>query len=133
LKQERLIARLATVLGLLAVTLATVGLYGVTSYIVVQRTGEIGIRMALGSTRLGIIRLILLGVIQQIGMGLALGVPCALLVGYLMRDLLYELHWYDPLSLIAAALLLVICAVAAGLIPAYRAASIQPMQALRAE
>jgi predicted permease len=133
LAQERLIARLAIVFGILALTLASVGLYGVTSYIVAQRTGEIGIRMALGSTRRGVILLVLRGVMRQIGLGLALGVPCALLVGYLLKSQLYEVKWYDPVDLIGAAVVLTICAVAAGFIPARRAASIEPMRALRAE
>jgi len=133
LGRERLIARLASVFGILALILASVGLYGVTSYVVVQRTGEIGIRMALGSTRLGVILLVLRRVILQIGMGLALGVPCALLTGYFMRTQLYEVRWYDPVGLIGATALLTICALAAGFIPARRAASIEPMKALRAE
>jgi len=133
LVQEKLIARLAVVFALLALTLAAVGLYGVTSYTVAQRTGEIGIRMALGSTRFGIIRLVLRGVLLHTGLGLLIGIPCALAAGYLLRDQLYELHWYDPVSLIGSILILSTCALAAGLIPAYRAASIQPMQALRVE
>ena len=133
LGQQRLIARLAIVLGILALILASVGLYGVTSYVVLQRTGEIGIRMALGSTRLGVILLVLRGVIRQIGLGLALGIPCALLTGYFMKSQLYEVRWYDPVGLIGATALLVICALVAGFIPARRAASIEPMKALRAE
>jgi macrolide transport system ATP-binding/permease protein len=133
LSQQRLIARLAIGFGILALILASVGLYGVTSYVVVQRTGEIGVRMALGATRLGVILLVLRRVIRQIGLGLALGVPCALLTGYFMRSQLYEVRWYDPVGLIGASALLIICALAAGFIPARRAASIEPMKALRAE
>ena len=133
LDRQRLTARLAIVFGILALILASVGLYGVTSYVVVQRTGEIGIRMAVGSTRFGVILLILRGVIRQIGLGLALGVPCALLIGYFMRSQLYEVRWYDPVGLIGATALLTICALTAGFIPARRAASIEPMKALRAE
>jgi predicted permease len=133
LQEEKLLARLAVVFGLLALTLAAVGLYGVTAYTVAQRTGEIGIRMALGSTRFSIIRLVLRGVLLHTGLGLLLGIPCALGAGYLIRDQLYELHWYDPISQISSILILCTCALAAGLISAYRAASIQPMQALRVE
>jgi macrolide transport system ATP-binding/permease protein len=133
LSKQRLIARLAIAFGLLALTLAAIGLYGATSYFVAQRTNEIGIRMALGSTRFGVILLVLRGVMWQIGLGLALGVPCTLLVGYCMKNLLYKLSWYDPAGLIAAAAVLTICAFAAGFIPARRAASIEPMTALRAE
>jgi ABC-type antimicrobial peptide transport system permease subunit len=133
LQEEKLLARLAVVFGLLALTLAAVGLYGVTAYTVAQRTGEIGIRMALGSTRFSIIRLVLRGVLLHTGLGLLLGIPCALGAGYLIRDQLYELHWYDPISQISSILILCTCALAAGLISAYRAASIQPMQALCVE
>ncbi len=133
LDRQRLTARLAVIFGILALILASVGLYGVTSYVVVQRTGEIGIRMAVGSTRFGVILLVLRGVIRQIGLGLALGIPCALLIGYFMRSQLYEVRWYDPVGLIGATALLTICALAAGFIPARRAASIEPMKALRAE
>ncbi len=133
LGQQRLIAQIAIGFGILALILASVGLYGVTSYVVAQRTGEIGIRMAVGSTRFGVILLVLRRVIRQIGLGLALGVPCALLTGYFMRSQLYEVRWYDPVGLIGATALLTICALSAGFIPARRAASIEPMKALRAE
>ena len=131
--QDRLIARLTTLFGVLALILASVGLYGVTSYFVARRTSEIGIRMALGSTRTGVIGLVLRGVVLQICLGLALGIPCALLAGHLMASQLYGVSQYDPLALIGATMVLALCAIAAGFIPARRASSIEPMQALRTE
>jgi predicted permease len=131
--QDRLIARLTTLFGVLALILASVGLYGVTSYFVAQRTSEIGIRMALGSTRKGVVGLVLRGVLIQIGLGLALGIPAALLGGYFMKSQLYGVGSYDPIALISATLILAVCAITAGFIPARRAASIEPMRALRTE
>jgi len=131
--QDRLIARLTTLFGILALILASVGLYGVTSYFVARRTSEIGIRMALGATRRGVVALVLRGVLIQIGLGLALGIPAALLAGYFMKSQLYGLGSYDPVALISATAVLAACAVTAGFIPARRASTIEPMQALRTE
>ena len=131
--QERLIAQLTSLFGILALILASVGLYGVTSYFVARRTSEIGIRMALGATRKSVVSLVLRGVFAQIGLGLALGIPSALLAGHLMASLLYNTKEYDPLAIIAATAVLASCAIAAGFIPARRAASIEPMNALRTE
>jgi predicted permease len=131
--QDRLIARLTSLFGILALILATVGLYGVMSYFVARRTSEIGIRMALGATRSSVVSMVMRGAFWQIFIGLALGIPAALYAGYLMKVLLYEVVGYDPIALIGAPLLLVICAAAAGFIPARRAASVEPMQALRTE
>jgi predicted permease len=131
--EDRLIARLTSLFGIVALILASVGLYGVTSYFVARRTSEIGIRMALGSTRSGVVSLVLRGVIIQIGLGLVLGIPCALLAGHYMKSQLYGVESYDPIALIGATAILTACAIAAGLIPARRAASIEPMQALRIE
>ena len=131
--QERLIARLTSLFGILALILASVGLYGVMSYFVARRTGEIGIRMALGATRQGVVAMVLRGALWQIVIGLALGIPAALFVGHLMANELYGVGSYDPLSFIAAAAALAVCAAIAGFLPARRAASIEPMQALRIE
>jgi predicted permease len=131
--QDRLIARLTTLFGILALILASVGLYGVTSYFVARRTSEIGIRMALGSTRPGVVKLVLRGVLMQIGLGLALGIPCALICGHLMQSQLYGVGSYDPVALAGATAVLAVCAIAAGFLPARRAASIEPMKALRTE
>jgi len=130
---ERLIARLASLFGILALTLASVGLYGVMSYLVARRTGEIGVRMALGATRSGVLSLILQGALWQILIGLGLGIPAALWAGHLMASQLYGVGSYDPVALVGSALVLAVCAITAGFIPARRAASIEPMQALRTE
>jgi macrolide transport system ATP-binding/permease protein len=131
--QDRLIARLTSLFGILALILASVGLYGVMSYFVARRTSEIGIRMALGASRSSVVNMILRGALWQILVGLGLGVPAALIAGHLMASLLYEVSGYDPLALLGAILVLAICATVAGFIPARRAASIDPMQALRTD
>ena len=131
--QERLTARLTSLFGILALILASVGLYGVMSYFVARRTSEIGIRMALGATRSSVVSMVLRGALWQILIGLALGIPAALYAGHLMESLLYGVVSYDPVALVGAPLALVLCAAAAGFIPARRAASIEPMQALRTE
>ena len=131
--QERLIARLTSLFGILALILASVGLYGVMSYFVARRTGEIGIRMALGATRQGVVAMVLRGALWQIVIGLALGIPAALFAGHLMANQLYGVGSYDPLSFVAAAAALAVCAAFAGFLPAHRAASIEPMHALRIE
>ena len=129
--QNRLIARITSLFGILALILASVGLYGVMSYFVTRRTSEIGIRMALGATRKSVIALIMRGVMWQILFGLALGIPAALLAGHYMTSQLYEMSGNDPWALGGATLVLGICAAVAGFIPARRAASIEPMKALR--
>jgi ABC-type antimicrobial peptide transport system permease subunit len=131
--QDRLVAQLSTLFGILSLILASVGLYGVMSYFVARRTGEIGIRMALGATRSGVVGLIMRGVLAQVLIGLCIGIPAALYAGYLMKSLLYGVGSYDPWALVGAPLALVLCATAAGFIPARRAASIDPMQALRTQ
>lgn len=131
--QDRLIARLTGLFGILALILASVGLYGVMSYLVARRTGEIGIRMALGATRSSVVAMVLRGALWQIVVGLGLGIPAALFTGHLMASLLYGVSGYDPLAFLGATLALGICAAVAGFIPAQRAASIDPMRALRTE
>jgi predicted permease len=131
--QERLIAQLTSLFGILALILASVGLYGVMSYFVARRTSEIGIRMALGATRPGVVGLVLRGALWQVLVGLALGIPAALFAGHLMANQLYGVGSYDPLALGGAILVLALCATVAGFLPARRAASIEPMKALRTE
>jgi predicted permease len=131
--QERLIARLTMLFGLLALVLASVGLYGITSYAVARRTSEIGLRMALGADRSNVVRLVLRGAFMQVGLGLALGIPIALLGGRYMADQLFGVRSYDPLSIAIALFVLSAAAALAGFIPARRAASIEPMEALRIE
>jgi predicted permease len=131
--QERLIAQLTSLFGVLAVILASVGLYGVMSYFVARRTIEIGIRMALGATRSSVVSMVMRGALVQILLGLALGIPAALLAGHLMNSMLYGVLAYDPWALIEATLVLALCALFAGFLPARRAASTEPMHALRTE
>jgi len=131
--QDRLLARLTSSFGVLALVLASVGLYGMMSYFVVRRTSEIGIRMALGAGRSSVVAMMLRGVLWQLLIGLAIGVPAALIAGHFMASLLYEVKSNDPLAFLGAILLLAICAAVAGFIPASRAASIDPMQALRTD
>lgn len=133
LNQERLLARLTALFGILALTLASVGLYGVTSYTVEQRTREIGIRVAVGATRANVVAMVLKGAFRQVAIGLAIGIPLALLAGWLISNQLFEVKGHDPVALGLAAVLLAVCALIAGLIPAKRAAAIEPMQALRTE
>jgi ABC-type antimicrobial peptide transport system permease subunit len=103
------------------------------SYFVARRTSEIGIRMALGATRSSVVSMVMRGALWQICIGLVLGIPASLYAGYLMKTMLYGVESYDPIAIVGAPLMLVICATAAGFIPARRAASIEPMQALRTE
>jgi macrolide transport system ATP-binding/permease protein len=131
--QERLLARLTSSFGVLALLLASVGLYGVMSYFVVRRTGEIGIRMALGAARSGVIAMTVRNALWQLLTGLAIGIPAALVASHFMASLLYEVKPHDPFALVGAILLLAICAMVAGFIPARRAASIDPIQALRTD
>jgi ABC-type lipoprotein release transport system permease subunit len=131
--QDRLIARLTELFGGLALILACVGLYGVTAYAVTQRTGEIGIRMALGADRPRILGLVLRGALLQLGIGLAIGIPAALAGGRLLANQLYAVKSHDPLILAWTAAVLTACALVAGLVPAQRAASIDPIRALRVE
>jgi macrolide transport system ATP-binding/permease protein len=131
--QDRLIARLTSLFGGLALTLASVGLYGVVSFIVARRTSEIGIRMAMGATRASVVSRVLRGALWQVLIGTALGIPAALYTGHLISSMLYRVSQYDPLVYSGGTVVLGICAAIAGFIPARRAASIDPMHALREE
>jgi predicted permease len=128
-----LIARLIELLGAIAALLACIGLYGITAYAVARRTGEIGIRAALGATRGRVARLILGGAMMQIGAGLAVGTPCSYMVGKMLEAQLYGVKNGDPSIVTGAALALVASAIVASLVPAWRASSIDPATALRAE
>jgi predicted permease len=131
--QERLISRLTSLFGLLALVLASVGLYGITAYSVARRTSEIGLRMALGANRGNVVAMVMRGASWQVGLGLAIGIPAALLGGHFMASQLYGVKTYDPLTIAGAAVVLSTFAAIAGFIPAKRAASIEPMNALRTE
>ena len=131
--QERLIARLTTLFGLLALVLAAVGLYGITSYAVARRTGEIGLRMALGADRDSVVRMVMRGAFVQVGIGLAIGIPVAILGGRFMASQLFQVRSWDLVSMGTAIAVLSAAAALAGFLPARRAASIEPMEALRIE
>ncbi len=131
--QERAVAGLAGLFGIVALLLAAIGLYGMTAYSVAQRTGEIGIRMALGAGRGRVIDLILRSAFRRVIIGLLLGIPLAVGAGRLISAQLYGVRFWDPLALGMAAGSLATCALIAALIPAGRAASIAPMTALRSE
>ena len=131
--QERLIARLTTLFGLLALVLASVGLYGITSYQVARRTSEIGLRMALGADRGSVVRMVMRSAFFQAGLGLVIGIPIAIFGARAMADQLYGVRSYDPVSLLIAVAVLLLSATVAGFIPARRAANIEPMAALRTE
>ena len=131
--QDRLIARLTQLFGLLALVLASVGLYGVTSYTVARRTSEIGVRMALGAGRGSVVGMVLRGALLQTGLGLAIGLPVALLCARFVKTQLHGVSGADAGVLAASFVILAASACVAGLIPARKAASIDPMQALRTE
>jgi predicted permease len=131
--QERMLSRLTMMFGGLALLLAAIGLYGVTAYTVVRRTQEIGIRMALGADRAGVVGMILRGAMVQAFVGLAIGIPVALACVRFVKSQLYQVTKVDVGVLLGALAVLCIAAAVAGLIPAKRAASIEPMEALRME
>ena len=131
--QERAVASLAGLFGIVALILAAIGLYGVTAYSVAQRTNEIGIRMALGADRPQVLGLVLRGAFSRVAIGLILGLPLAVGAGRLLSAQLYGVSSWDPLALSAAAVALAICSFFAAIIPANRAASISPIDALRIE
>lgn len=131
--QQRAVASLAGLFGIVALILAAVGLYGVTAYKVAQRTNEIGLRMALGADRRKVVEMVLQSAFWRVSIGLVLGIPLAVGAGRLVAAQLYGVSFWDPLALGIAALSLAACAAIAAIIPALRAASISPMSALRAE
>jgi predicted permease len=131
--QQAMIAKLTSLFGLLALVLASVGLYGVTAYSVERRTSEIGIRMALGADRLNVLKLVLRGAFLQIGIGLAIGIPATILGGRAMATQLFGVKPYDPNILLLTTAVLSLAALAAAVVPARRAATLDPMRALRTE
>jgi predicted permease len=131
--EERLIARLTSLFGLLALLLAAIGLYGVTAYTVVRRTPEIGIRMALGAARSHVIGTVMRGAMLQAMIGLAIGIPVAIFCVRYVKSQLYEITSVNVPVMGIAIGVLVIAAAVAGIVPARRAASIDPVRALRIE
>jgi predicted permease len=131
--QQRAVAQMTGLFGMLALVLAAVGLYGVTAYTVERRTSEIGVRMALGANRSNVVRLVLRGAFRQVLIGLAIGIPISIACGHLIAAQLYQVKSWDPLVLGGSIAALGFCALVASVIPAQRAASINPVEALRTE
>jgi predicted permease len=133
LSNERMIELLAISFGLLATLLAGVGLYGVLAYSTAQRTREIGIRIALGSSRLGVSRLVLADVLRLAGIGIVVAIPCSVLLGRLLRSQLFGVSAADPFTLGGVILLIAVVALVAAILPAHRASTVDPTTALRSE
>ena len=131
--QQRAVASLAGVFGVIALVLAAIGLYGVTAYTVARRRGEIGVRMALGADRGAVIGLVLGGAFKRVALGLALGAPLAVGAGYLLSAQLYGVSFWDPVALSVAAAALAFAAFVASVVPASKAAALAPMIALRTD
>ena len=132
-QQENMIATLTTLFGVLGLVLSAVGLYGVLSYMVERRTSEIGVRMALGANRGSVIGMVLRGAFWLVGIGLALGIPAAIGAGRLMTNQLFGVQAGNPVMLTFAVVLLGFATLLAATIPAWRAAAVEPMTALRTE
>jgi putative ABC transport system permease protein len=130
---ERLMAFLCLLLGSLAAVLAAMGLYGVMAYIVLRRTREIGIRLVLGATRASVAWMVLRDVMRVTLAGLSVGLVASLVTGHWIQSLLYGVKGWNPLVLALTAVLLIAVALAAGSLPARRAARVQPVVALRYE
>jgi putative ABC transport system permease protein len=130
---SRIPAEMLGVYALSSVLVAMLGLYAVMAYSVIERNREFALRIALGSTRLGIFRLVLSGSTWVAALGLAAGALGSIAAVRLLRSMLFGVTAFDPLSYCAAALFLLLTVFVSGLLPARRAASIEPMQALRTE
>lgn len=133
MQQEIMLAELCSALAILALTIACVGLYGTISYAVARRTGEIGIRMALGARRGPVVWMVLREVCILAGVGLVIGLPIALGTSRFIQSFLFGMKHNDPTALVSAVMIMIGAALIAGCVPARRAASIDPMSALRHE
>jgi predicted permease len=132
-RQQRLIAYLSSIFGILSLVLASIGLYGVTAYNVGRRTNEIGVRLALGATPAQAAALIIRGAFVLVAIGLVVGFPLALAAGHFLGSQLYGLNPYDPAAILLALVTLSLSTLIAALVPALRASCISPSEALRAE
>ena len=130
---QRVVAQLSTFFGLLAIFLSAIGIYGLMSYVVSRRTNEIGIRMALGAERMHVRWLVMREVLILVAVGIAIGVPAALLSSRLVASMLFGLQATDTASLLAAVAVMLAIAALAGYLPARRASRVDPMVALRYE
>ncbi len=133
LGQQRLIARLTAIFGALALALACLGLYGVMSYTVARRRGELGIRLALGAPRNAVFWLVLHQTLVLISAGVAAGLFLSFLAGSTVTSLLFGLSAYDPATVLGATTVLTLVSFGSGLRPAWRAAHLNPTEALRVE
>jgi predicted permease len=131
--QQRLIARITSLFGVLSLVLASIGLYGVTAYNAGRRINEVGVRMALGANRGDVIRLVLRGAFGLILLGLLVGLPLTFAVGRFLGNQLYGMNPYNPVVTLTAVLALGLSALVASFVPAFRASLISPVEALRAE
>jgi len=129
--QQAMIAKLTSLFGILAMILASIGLYGVVAYSVERRTSEIGVRMALGADRRKVLALILGSAFVQVGLGIALGLLLAFFGGRVMASKLFGVTPHDPIVFAITILVLILAAFIAGIIPARRAARTEPIKALR--
>jgi MacB-like periplasmic core domain/FtsX-like permease family len=132
-RQQRLIARLTSLFGILSLLLACIGMYGVTAYNAGCRTTEIGVRMALGANRSDAVRLILGGALWLIACGIVVGMPLAFAAGRFLGNQLYGVNPFSPSVTSAAVAALGLSALVASLVPALRTSRISPVEALRAE
>ena len=133
LRSERMLATLSSGFGAIALILSIVGLYGVMSFVVTRRTQEIGVRLALGATRSSTVWLVIRDALVMIGAGTAIGLPCAWALRRLVEADLFGVGAFDGLTVALAACLLALVALAAAMLPAWRAASVSPVDALRLE
>jgi predicted permease len=133
IEQQRFVSKLAGVFALLALTLACIGLYGVMTYSVVRRTSELGVRMALGAPKTGLLWMVLRESLVLLAIGVALGIPMSLAATRAIKAGLFGVNPADPLTLIAAVVVLSAALLAGSYIPALRATRINPMVALRCE
>jgi ABC-type antimicrobial peptide transport system permease subunit len=133
LNTERILATLSGAFGALALLLSLVGLYGVTSFVVTQRTREIGLRIALGATGSSAVWLVLRDAVAMVAAGAAIALPCVAVLGRLVESQLFGVRATDSVTITGTTLLLAAAALGAALIPAYGAATVNPSDALRAQ